>query len=257
MAWEPEIEGRSDQQAAGGAGWGRPDAGRRGDGSVRTLARALLGLTLALAAAAWAQSGTVLVENWSQHAPGTRGIPAGWTGQSWGSPVYDLTVVEEKSPMKALHLKSRNEGSTISKDIRVNPKETPILEWRWKAIALPAGGDSRKKAADDQAAQLYVTFPRFPRQVRSRVIGYVWDTTAPEGTIVQSEKSSLVTYIVVRSGSGELNRWITESRNVYEDYKRIWGEEPGEIGGVSIAIDSNDTQSSAESYMGAIIFRRP
>ena len=220
------------------------------------LARLLAGVVLACAAVASAQPGVVLVEDWSMHPVGAKGIPEGWTGQNWGSPAYDFTVVEE-SPTKILHLKSRNEGSTIAKEVKINVKETPILEWRWKAVVLPAGGDSRKKATDDQAAQIYVTFPRFPSAVRSRIIGYVWDTTAPEGTIVQSEKTSLVTYVVVRSGPKDLNRWLTESRNVYEDYKRIYKEEPGELGAVSISIDSNDTKSSAESYVGAILFRKP
>jgi hypothetical protein len=223
---------------------------------MKTLHRILSGLILLLAAVGWAQTGVVVVEEWSRHRVGAKGIPEGWKGQNWGTPAYDLTVVEE-SPTKALHLKSRNEGSTISKDVRVNLKDTPILEWRWKAVVLPAGGDSRKKETDDQAAQLYVTFPRFPEALRSRIIGYVWDTTAPEGTIVGSEKTSRVTYVVVRSGSKDLNRWITETRNVWEDYRRIYGEEPGELRAVSIAIDSNDTNSSAESYMGAILFRKP
>jgi len=217
--------------------------------------RFLPGLILAVAALASAQTGLVVVEDWSKHLVGAKGIPDGWKGQNWGSPAYDMTVIEG-SP-KVLHLKSQNEGSTIVKEVKIHLKETPILEWQWKAVALPAGGDSRKKAADDQAAQLYVTFPRFPSAVRSRIIGYVWDTTAPEGTIVESEKTSLVTYVILRSGTKDLNRWITETRNVYEDYKRIYGEEPGELGAVSIAIDSNDTKSSAESYIGKILFRKP
>jgi len=217
--------------------------------------RLLPGLILAFAALASAQTGVVVVEDWAKPLGGARGIPDGWTGQNWGSPAYEMTVIEG-SP-KALHLKSQNEGSTIVKEVKINVKETPILEWQWKAVVLPAGGDSRKKAADDQAAQIYVTFPRFPSAVRSRIIGYVWDTTAPEGTIVESEKTSLVTYVILRSGTKDLNRWITETRNVYEDYKRIYNEEPGELGAVSIAIDSNDTKSSAESYIGKILFKKP
>jgi hypothetical protein len=220
--------------------------------------RARLGLCLAaaLSVAAAGEPRVVLVEDWSQHPVGARGIPAGWKAQTWGSPAYDLTVTEDGSA-KVLHLKSQNESSTITKEVQVNPRKTPILEWRWKAVVLPARGDSRKKATDDQAAQLYVTFPRLPRQLRSRIIGYVWDTTVPEGTIAPSEKSPFVTYVVVRSGTKDLNRWITESRNVYADYRRIYNEEPGEVGGISLAIDSNDTNSTAEAYVGAIRFRAP
>ena len=68
----------------------------------------------------------------------------------------------------------------------------------------------------------------------------------------------MVTYVVVRSGPADLDKWITERRNVLEDFKRIYGEEPDEPAEImSIGIDSNDTRSRAESYMGAILFRKP
>lgn len=212
---------------------------------------------LLLALGAHASTRVVRVEDWSAVPAGTRGIPPGWKGgQSWGSPAFDF-VVEPEGTANVLHLRSRGDSSTINKEIRVNVKETPILEWRWKAVTLPKGGDARKKAADDQALQLYVTFERFPSMVRSRIIGYIWDASAPEGSVVRSEKSGLVTYVVVRSGPKELGKWLGESRNVSEDYKRIYGEEPGEPAkAVSIAIDSDDTGSSAEGYVGEIVFRK-
>lgn len=212
---------------------------------------------LALASLASAAD-VVVVDDWSKQPLNTRGIPQEWKGQDWGSPVYDMTVVED-GERRVLHLKSKNDSSTISKDLesKVNLKETPILEWSWKAIVLPQGGDSRHKDTDDQAAQVYVVFPRFPKPVRSRIIGYVWDTSAPVGTIIKSEKTSTITYVVVRSGTSELGKWITESRNVREDFKKIYGEEPDKFGGVSVGIDSNDTHSSAESYIGSLVFRKP
>lgn len=225
---------------------------------MNSVPRLLLGLLALLPAlAVHASTRVVRVEDWSAVPAGTRGIPPGWKGgQSWGSPAFDF-VVEPEGTANVLHLRSKGDSSTINKEIRVNVKETPILEWRWKAVTLPKGGDARKKPTDDQALQLYVTFERFPSMVRSRIIGYIWDASAPEGSVVRSEKSGLVTYVVVRSGPKELGKWLGESRNVSEDYKRIYGEEPGEPAkAVSIAIDSDDTGSSAEGYVGEIVFRR-
>ena len=199
----------------------------------------------------------VLVEDWSKQPEGKTGIPDGWKGQSWGSPKYEFRIVTQ-SGRKGLHLKSNNDSSTISKEIKVDIKSLPILQWSWQAVTLPKGGDARKSATDDQAGQLYVTFPRFPQQVRSRVISYIWDTTAPAGAVFKSEKTGLVTYVVVRSGPADLGKWLTESRNVLEDYQKIYGEAPGEeVGAVSISIDSNDTRSTAESYFGELLFRKP
>lgn len=221
---------------------------------VRALA---LAAVLCAVAAAWAAD-HVAVEDWSRVPLRTQGIPPGWEGQNWGSPKYDLTVVRD-GERNVLHLRSDNDSSTISKDIKgtVLLAHTPILEWSWKAVVLPRGGDSRRKETDDQAAQLYVVWPRFPQAVRSRIIGYVWDTTAPAGTVARSAKTSTVTYVIVRSGKADLGQWVTERRNVAEDFKKIYGEAPDDPAALSIAIDSNDTQSVAESFMGPIVFRRP
>jgi hypothetical protein len=41
---------------------------------------------------------------------------------------------------------------------------------------------------------------------------------------------------------------------VVDDFKRIYGEAPDDPRTISIGIDSNDTKSQAESYMGEIRF---
>lgn len=217
----------------------------------------LLTVALLLVAAATALAADqVLVEDWKDKI-GATGVPPGWQHQNWGSPKYDFKV-EEQDGRAALHMKSQNEGSTISKEIKgkIDLKATPVLEWSWKAAVLPKGGNSCKKATDDQAAQVFVVWPRFPEAVRSRIIGYVWDTTQPVGTICKSEKTGTVTYVVLHSGTADLGKWVTERRNVAEDFRKIYGEAPENPAGVSLSIDSNDTNSVAESFMGAIVFKR-
>ena len=221
-------------------------------GRLRLSIVGLVGLIAVSAGAA----ASVLIEDWSSHAVGARGVPAGWERQQWGSPAYDFTIVEDGG-RKVLHLKSKDDGSTIAKELKgkITLKETPILEWTWKVTVLPKGGDSRKKETDDQAAQIFVMWERFPKLVRSRIIGYVWDSTAPVGTIAKSEKTGTVTYVVVRSGTAELSKWLTERRNLRDDFKQIYGEEPDHPAAISLSIDSNDTHSTSESSFGPIFFR--
>ena len=211
-------------------------------------------IVMMLTAVAWAAD-VVVIEDWKVQKLGAKGIPDGWLGgQTWGLPQHDMTI-EEQDGQRVLHLKSKIESSTVRKEIKgkVNLKETPILEWTWKGVVLPTNADCRKKSADDQAAQLYVVWPRFPEAVRSQIIGYIWDTTAPVGTIVKSEKTATVTYVVVRSGTADVGKWFTERRNVRDDFKKIYGEDPEPPGAVSISIDSNDTKSYAESMASEIM----
>ena len=214
----------------------------------------VLVLLVAIASPVSAQGARYVVEDWSKIPVGQTGVPPGWRTQSWGSPKYEFDIVSG-SPNRVLHLVSNGDSSTINKEVKVDCKDYQILQWSWKAVELPKGGDARKKATDDQAMQIYVTFPRFPSAVRSRVIGYIWDTTAPVGSIIKSQKTGLVTYIVLRSGDADLGKWLTETRNVCDDYRKIYGEEPDEkIEAVSIGIDSDDTRSRAEGYVGDIVF---
>ncbi len=211
---------------------------------------------LALATAAGADR-VVVIEDWTRDAVSRRGIPSGWVGEAFGRRAdYDFTI-EQHLGGRVLHLGSRNDHSTIAMDItgKVSLKETPILEWTWKTTALPAGGDLRHKETTDLAAQLYVVWPRFPGLLRSRIIGYVWDAKTPAATIVKSQKTGTVTFVVMRSGSEDLGKWLTEQRNVAEDYEKIFGEAPDDPGAITISIDSNDTHTMAESFMGPIVFR--
>src|SRR5438094_823964 len=163
--------------------------------------RLFLGLALAILASATAvpaELPTIVVEDWSRQVEGRTGIPEGWKGHGWGSPKYDFAIVGEGSD-RVLRLRSRGDNSTISKETRVDVTKLPVMVWRWKVVTLPAGCDCRRKATDDEAAQVYVTFPRSPTAFRSRLIGYHWDTTAPLGTAAKHERSDRVTSVVVHA----------------------------------------------------------
>ena len=55
----------------------------------------------------------------------------------------------------------------------------------------------------------------------------------------------------------DLGRWLTEQRNVVDDFRRIYGEAPDNPDAIAVAIDSDDTRSTAEAFMGPILFRAP
>ncbi len=181
------------------------------------------------------------------------GIPLGWKIKRWAGS-YQISIEHESDQNDVLHFKSQGTSFGLYKEVKVNLKEYPILSWHWKITQLPTGGDVRSKKTDDQAAQVYVVFPRFPAMVNSRMVGYIWENLTPKGLQVQSQKSSNTRYIVLQSGASLLGTWQGERRNVYKDYKTLFGEEPPEVGGITLMIDSDDTHSSAESFFNDIQF---
>ena len=230
--------------------------------AVGLVATVLLGALLAFEAGPAAQpkgappAADVVVDDWRAGLLGQQGIPPGWEGQTWGkASAFTLRIVVDEG-QRVLRLESQNDRATITRDLHgsVVLARTPILRWRWKVTTLPTGGDARRRETADQAAQVYVTWPRPPALLRSRIIGYAWDTTAPAGSRFRSEKTGTVTYIILRSGPAELGRWVEESRDVRADYRAVYGEEPPDPGAITLSIDSNDTHSRAESLIGSIRF---
>jgi hypothetical protein len=213
-------------------------------------------IAFALIATVWANDKFV-VEDWRSYPLGTKGIPGDWKAQTWGKATYDFQIVADDG-RQVLNLRSKGDSSTIGRDLRgqMNLRGLPILEWSWKVITLPTGGNACQKSTDDEAAQVYVAWLRFPEMVRSLIIGYVWDSTARVGTICKSQKTPTIVYIVLRSGPGQIGKWLTERRDVVEDFQRIYGGIPESPSALSLSIDSDDTASTAESFIGPIVFTR-
>jgi len=218
---------------------------------------ALVVFCLLTSSAARAVDGVTLVEDWTQQVVGASGVPAGWRKYETpgGRPRYDFTVVSEDG-VRGLRVRSRDEHSSIAKEVNVDLRATPILEWSWKVVKLPEGGDVRKKETSDLTGHVLVAWPRMPALLRTRLIGYAWEATAPAGTMERSRKTSLVTFFIVHSGPAELGRWMVERRNVRDDYVSAFGEEPSSPGVVAISIDTNDTHATAEAVIGRIAFTR-
>ena len=63
--------------------------------------------------------------------------------------------------------------------------------------------------------------------------------------------------VVVRSGPSQTGKWITETRNVYQDYRKLYGgDKAPEVSGLRIQINSQHTKTSAESCFADLMFKK-
>ena len=184
--------------------------------------------------------------------------PANW-GSGHPPADWQIKVVHGKPDISTcadgngscLHLRSRKSSFALEREVDVDPYENRYLTWRWKVTQLPDGGDFRRAATDDQAAQVLVAF------ADRRVLTYIWDSTAPKGTMEHASSIPLVHIfaVVCESGAAQTNRWVPEARDVAADYERAYGKAASHVKGVRIQINSQHTGSIAESYFGEVVFR--
>lgn len=244
---------------------------------MRNAVLSVIRITLFLAPlTVYAQTEAVLeVGKFSTAAPGTE-FPENWKPLTFPKIKRhtNYTLIREGD---AVVVKAVSEASSsgLTRDITIDPKEYPVVQWRWKVGNLLTTSDVTRKDGDDYPARLYITFAYDSSKVSffektkyeaARLLygqypplgalNYIWDTKAAKGTIVPNPYTSRAMMIVVESGAADVNRWITEERNVYEDYKAAFGEEPPMISGVAIMTDTDNTGEAATAFYGDIVFTK-
>ena len=64
------------------------------------------------------------------------------------------------------------------------------------------------------------------------------------GTIIPNPHTKRVQMVVASSGPAGVGKWQTLSRNVLEDFRRAFGEEPGMLTDVGVLTDTDNTGGS-------------
>ena len=169
---------------------------------------------------------------------------------------------------------SRGSASGLVRKVDIDPMRYPVIEWRWKVENILEKGDVTRKEGDDYPARLYITFKYDSSKVgffeRAKyeamrlargeyppmgAITYIWDSKSPVGTTVPNPYTDRVMMIVLQSGSEKAGRWVGESRNLVEDYRKAFGGDPPRISGVALMTDTDNTQESAVAWFGDIVFK--
>lgn len=216
----------------------------------------------------------VAVARFSALSPGDP-VPHEWV--MWGAnsgkrPTrYRIVGDGDRSALEAY----ADRGATgLHRHIRVDPRRQPVLEWSWRVESLIPNADSRYARRDDSAARLVISFHGDPskldfeqraklRLVRAitgdalpyAILMYVWASDLPVGTVVPSPHFDRIRFLVAESGEARLGQWIAYRRDVLEDYRRAFGEEPGDIVSVGVLTDSDNTAHVAHGWYGDITLR--
>ena len=183
------------------------------------------------------------------------------------------TLVEDNGTV-AVKAVSRASASGLVREVDIDPMRYPVVEWRWKVENVLEKGDVTRKEGDDYPARLYITFKYDSSKVgffeRAKyeairlargeyppmgAINYIWESRSPVGTLAPNPYTDRVMMIVVESGNGKVGRWVRESRNIAEDYRKAFGGDPPRISGVALMTDTDNTGESAVAYFGDIVFK--
>jgi len=202
--------------------------------------------------------------------------PAGWEALTFDQ-IPDHTRYEGVKDEGEVVIKAQSQSSAsgLIRKIEIDPREYPIVEWRWKVAGVLKKGDARFKEGDDYAARIYISFAYDPslfsflERIKykaakllygeyppSAVLNYIWGNTVPVNTVIPNPYTDRAMMFSVQSGGSRVGQWVREERNLLLDFREAFKTEPPMISGVAIMTDSDNTGESVTAWYGDIVFRK-
>jgi hypothetical protein len=170
-------------------------------------------------------------------------------------------------------MKAVSEGSASMWRRKLSPPTQPVGEvsFSWWVAEKPVNASVADGSREDAAARLLFAFDgdttALPARTRAlfelaealtgerppyATLMYVWDATAPVGTVIINPRTDRIRKIVVDSGLTGLGQWRDHRRNLADDFRKAFGESPGPLLSMALMTDSDNTQSTASAWFGEI-----
>jgi hypothetical protein len=198
-------------------------------------------------------------------------------GEDWHEvplPGKTATAYEwtQKDGRRAVSARADSSASLYRRRIDVPPQAVGQVRFSWWVQELVPQASVAHVEREDAAARVVFGFAgdRTKLPLRTRMLFelaealtgelppyatlmYVWDATAPVGSVIVNPRSDRIRKIVVDSGPGELGRWRDHKRSLAADFKLAFGEEPGALMSVAYMTDSDNTRSQVRAWYGPVI----
>lgn len=196
--------------------------------------------------------------------------PAGWQVVMLSSNKLptEYTLVADEGVV-VLRASARNSASLLAWRTDFDPRAFPFLSWRWKVTRPIAGADTRERRNEDSPARVMISFSGNTASLRATdraagalaeafsghplpyaVLMYIWGAKVPPESTTTSALTSRIRMIAVSSDEEGIGRWQSYRRNLAEDYRRVFGEEPGHVTAIEVMTDTDNTGGVAETFYG-------
>lgn len=123
------------------------------------------------------------------------------------------------APSKAIELNMHDDATIIEKETPFDLTPQTTLSWKWKAVKLPSQVSENSLPTHDYMS-IAVKFDN------GKDLTFFWSKDLPVDTSFHCPLPGWAqreTHVVARSGTDDLNKWLSEDKNILEYYKKAIG----------------------------------
>ena len=204
-------------------------------------------------------------------APPARHGIADWHDVALPGKESTLYTTAVKDGRPAIEAQSEKSASMLRRHVHRPGAEVGEVSFSWWVSDLVENGSVAVSSREDAPARIMFAFhgdvAKLPARTRAMfdlseaitgerppfaTLMYVWDATAPVGSVIVNPRSDRIRKIVVDSGPQHLRRWREHRRDLAADYRLAFGESPGDLSAIALMTDSDNTASRASSWYGPV-----
>lgn len=211
------------------------------------------------------------VHAFSQAEPGR--LPTGWfpyvLRRDLPRTRYALARDGERVALRA---QARRSATGLHCALAIDPARQARLQFSWKVPHVHAQADVSAAELDDCPARLIVAFDGDNERLSLRdrllfdqvelftgqrlpfaMLMYVWDggRHAVE-SVHRNHRTARIQYLTVESGAARTGQWLHYQRDLAADYRRVFGEAPGQVIGVGVLTDGDALKTDHDAWYGDI-----
>jgi hypothetical protein len=168
-----------------------------------------------------------------------------------GDTEYFMTHDDEGPYLEA---RGNNGASGYAFKQKINLKKTPWLSWTWKVDQPLRNNDERTRGGHDFPARVFIVVNTGPFPWQKLVLNYTWGTTSNKGDHWASPYTDKAHDVIIDDASSPTGEWITNQRNVREDFKKYFGRDIRKAHAVAVMTDGDNTGQSPVAGYRRVIF---
>lgn len=199
-------------------------------------------------------------------------LPKGWSFYRV-APYKKNTAYRLQNYQGRIVLKADSNQSASGLAVKLNPRPSKHLwlQWEWKALSSLNLANNLDQYADDSPLRIMVAFDgdhskltikdKMLAEMAQIISGqempyatlmYVWSPKGQLEQIKNNPYTDRIRLIAVDVGRENLGQWRKHQRDLTADYKKAYGYAPGNLIGIALMTDTDNTKSQTRAYYGDI-----
>jgi Protein of unknown function (DUF3047) len=174
---------------------------------------------------------------------------------------------EDSAGVQVVKAKANGSASMLRKRMLVEPDKLGTISFAWRAERISVHADIGESDVTDAPLRVVLAFDGdrsrwstkdtllnelsrvlMGEEMPYATLIYTWCAQSEKDSVVNNPRTQTVRNLILESGQERKGQWLSYRRNVREDFKRVFGEDPGPLTSLALMTDADNTKSLTEGW---------